>query len=175
MNKEIIVLLDNLRSAYNVGSIARTAESVGIEKIYTSGITPELLSKKVVKTALGAEHNIVSKHFPFEGEVDINNRYNSTNTAINYLKNKGYYIIAIEQANNSINPFQTDKLYWNTELSEHKGIVFIFGNETEGISKETLSIVNSIIELPMYGKKESLNVSVAAGIVLYQFNENLLS
>ncbi|MEN9912685.1 MAG: hypothetical protein RLY66_93 [Candidatus Parcubacteria bacterium] len=152
---EIRVILDNIRSVHNVGSIFRTADAAGVSKLYLVETTPTPVDrfgrkrKDVAKVSLGAEDSI-----PWEHVVDI------TKT-IQALKKEGFTIVALEQDEKSVD--------YQSVNSKNK-IALILGNEVGGISKEILKLVDVIIEIPMAGKKESLNVSVAAGIALFQLN-----
>ncbi len=149
---ELIVILNNIRSNENVGSIFRTADAAGVGKIILSGYTPTPLdkfgrvNKALSKAALGAE-----KFVPWE-------KVKSFKGIIERLKKERFKIVAVEQDKNSINY----KL-----LSTDYNLAFVFGNEVTGLSKKDLLLCDLIAEIPMRGKKESLNVSVAAGIVLF--------
>ena len=149
---QIILILENIRSTHNVGSIFRTADAVGVEKIYLVGVTPDPIDrfgreqKDISKTALGAEKNV-----PWEHASEIF-------SLIQNLKNSGYSIVALEQNAKSVNEIPK---------SENK-IALILGEETKGITADVLQEVDYIFELRMKGKKESLNVSVATGIALYK-------
>ncbi|MBP6854730.1 MAG: TrmH family RNA methyltransferase [Candidatus Pacebacteria bacterium] len=151
--KNKILILDNIRSAENVGAIFRTCDAVGIEEIILSGTTPDPIDRfgrpnpKVAKSALGAEKTISWRHA------------NETLVEVEKLKKDGYQIIAIELAENS-----TDY----KKVSPEEKVVFILGSETDGISKNILDISDIIAEIPMQGNKESLNVSVSAGIALFR-------
>lgn len=155
-NKEIIVILDNIRSAYNVGSIFRTADAVGIKKLFLIGQTATPIDrfgrgrKDIAKVALGAEKTIKWKYYKDVKEV------------IKTLKNNGFEIVAVEQDNEAID-------YKDFNLNKKDKIAFVFGNEIGGILKETLDICNYIIHIPMSGKKESLNVAVSFGIIVFEF------
>ncbi|MEK7175183.1 MAG: TrmH family RNA methyltransferase [Patescibacteria group bacterium] len=148
-----IVILHNIRSAENVGSMFRTAEAAGVKKIYLTGYTPTPIDnfgrkrKDIAKTALGAEDFV-----NWEQKKNIF-------SLLEKLK-KEYFIISIEQDKNSIN-------YKKLNLKLKKKNIFIVGNEVKGLSKKVLSKCDVIAEIPMNGKKESLNVSVALGIVLF--------
>lgn len=151
------VILDNIRSISNVGSFFRTADALGMEKIYLGGITPGPLDafgrpdKRFVKVSLGAENTVAWE------------KAKSISRLIDKLKKDGYKIIGVEQAENSV-PYHKLKI----KKSEVGKTVFIFGNEVEGISKSILDKCDVIAEIPMVGKKESLNVAVAFGIVIFQ-------
>lgn len=162
MPKDIYLILDNIRSRENVGSIFRTADAFGVKKIFLCGITPQpksdqdtrnkLQEDRIAKTALGAE-----KHVPYE-------YIRNTWRIVTKLKNEGIMILALEQTENSENI-----LMFGGELSRHnfKQIALMVGNEVRGISPKILKYCDKKISIPMYGKKESLNVSVATGIALY--------
>jgi tRNA G18 (ribose-2'-O)-methylase SpoU len=154
---ESALILQDIRSTYNVGAIFRTADALGISKIYLVGITPTPLDRfgrirqDVAKSALGAEKNI-----PWESGKTIS-------SIIRKLKKENYMIIGLEQAPNSI----------DYKKVKAKGpTAFILGNEVKGISKTVLKSCDIIAEIPMGGKKESLNVSVAAGVALFRILDN---
>lgn len=152
MSLHLAVILDNVRSVHNVGSIFRTADGAGFEKVYCCGITPGPLDrfKKVrtdfAKVALGAEASVAWE----AGE--------STATVVKRLHLEGWKIFAMEQAKNSVP-------YFSAPIDEK--IALVLGAEVEGVSREVLALADAILEIPMGGKKESLNVSVAFGIVAY--------
>jgi|SRR3989344_1240188 len=149
-----VLILENLRSVENTGSIFRTAEGLGVSKIFLVGTTPAPLDRfgrkraDFSKVALGAEEFI-------SWEVE-----KSVSSVIEELKEQGFKIIALEQHPNSIKlkNFQTSKL---------NNFALIVGNEVDGVSKESLKASDAMVEIPMRGKKESLNVSVSTGIALY--------
>ena len=152
----MIIVLDNIRSLYNVGSIFRTADAVGVEKIYLCGITPEPVDRfgrirpQLAKVSLGAEKTVAWE-------------YNkSTTNALCDLKKQKYKIFAVELDKRSIPYFKV-----KIKKSDLAKIAIVFGNEVNGISKNILKKADKILEIPMVGKKESLNVSVSAGIVLF--------
>ena len=150
-----IAILDNLRSVYNVGSIFRTANAAGIEKIILCGTTPTPLDKKGVrrsdfaKVALGAEDTL-----QWEYKED-------TKDTLQELKKSGFYTIAFEQDAKSID-------YKNVSVEGRENIVFIIGQEVTGISRDVLDECDVIAEIPMLGTKESLNVTIAFGIGVYR-------
>lgn len=143
----IYVILENIRSLYNIGAIFRTSDGAGVKKIFLCGITGCPPSKEISKTALGAEETV---DFEYKEEaLDV----------IRELKKKKVEIVGVEldaQAKN----------YWKTPLKFP--VAMIFGHETEGISKEVLHMCNKVIFVPMYGKKESLNVEAAFSTVVYE-------
>jgi tRNA G18 (ribose-2'-O)-methylase SpoU len=148
-----VVMLHNIRSTHNVGAIFRTADAIGVEKIILTGYTPSPLDrfgnprKDIAKSALGAEKTIL-----WEAKKTIA-------PVLKKLKKEGYTIVAIEQSTKA-NDYKN--------FQPHEKTVFIFGNEVQGVSPYVLKLCDEILEIPMKGKKESLNVSVAAGIVLYR-------
>ena len=151
---KIIVVLDNIRSAYNVGSIFRTADAFLIEAIFICGYTPPPTHHSVHKTALGAVETVNWMHFEkIEG-------------TIHQLKENNYAVYAIEQAEQSIS---LDKF----QLSSNKKTAVIFGNEVTGVQNSVMQICDGCIEIPQHGMKHSLNVSVAAGIVLWSLVHGL--
>ena len=152
MKMEVAVLLHNVRSAHNVGSIFRTADAAGVSKMFLSGYTPQPLDRfkreqpAITKTALGAD-----KYIPWEYEK---NPYR----IIARLREGGWHIVGVEQDEKSID---------YRKFRAKKKTLFILGNEVRGISPALRRKCDTMVEIPMYGKKESLNVSVAAGIVLF--------
>ncbi len=151
--KEVIAVLSDIRSIHNVGSIFRTADSAGIKELYLCGITPSPLDRfgrvrpEFAKVALGAERFV-----KWESKK-------STVSTLSTLSKKGYAIVAIEQAD-------TSKPY--TIMRKNNGkVALVVGNEVDGLSKIVLKKADTIIEIPMRGEKESLNVSVAFGVVAY--------
>ena len=149
---KIYVIVDNIRSAYNVGSIFRTADGVGCCEIFVCGISPKPDHIKVAKTALGATESVTWKYFK------------TTNDAIEFLKEKGVPVWSVELAPGAVN-------YTDVKYPEEVGI--IFGHETEGVSRYTLEKSDKIISIPMNGKKNSLNVATCAGIILYEAIRNV--
>lgn len=148
MNKrQVVVILDNIRSRENVGSIFRTADAAGVSKIYLCGITPQPPHEKISKTALGADLTVPWKY------------HKQTWRLIEKLKKDGYQIIALERTKDAENIF---KIKRNSKL-----IALIVGNEVDGLSREVINRCDMVASIPMYGKKESLNVSVAFGIAVY--------
>lgn len=147
----VVVVLDDVRSAYNVGSIFRTADAFRIEGIVLCGITAVPPSTEIHKTALGAEDAV-----PYE-------YYNDAIVCVQSLKAKGYHILAVEQAEGST------PLHTFTPLpNEHYAI--IMGNEVKGVHQEVIDLCEGCLEIPQRGTKHSMNVAVTAGIVLYDFS-----
>ncbi len=149
VKKPVIVVLENIRSAYNVGSVFRTADAFLMEAIYICGYTCKPPHKEIKKTALGAEDSVSWKHFE------------NTNLAIHELQELGYRVFAVEQAEGSI---MLNKLNY---LPGDK-IAVIFGNEVTGVEQETIRQCEGCIEIPQFGMKHSLNIATAAGVVLWE-------
>jgi len=147
--KPIIVVLDNIRSMHNVGSVFRTADAFLIEAIFLCGYTPQPPHRDINKTALGATETIDWLFFE------------NTNDAIIELKTRGYNVLAVEQATNSI--------CLETIIAVESKTALVFGNEVDGVDNEVLKLVDGCVEIPQLGMKHSLNISVAAGMVLWQF------
>ncbi|MBP9836743.1 MAG: TrmH family RNA methyltransferase [Candidatus Pacebacteria bacterium] len=147
------VILHDIRSHYNVGAIFRTSDGAGVSKIYLTGYTPAPEDRfgrqvaEISKTALGAE-----KFVAWEKNEDIL-------AVVQKLKTEGVTVVAVEQSNNSV--------MLNDFVVPEK-VAYMFGSETAGVPPEVLAEVDIILELPMLGQKESLNVSVTAGIVLFR-------
>lgn len=152
--QDIVLLLCDIRSAHNVGSIFRTADATGVRKIFLGGHTPAPLDrfgrkrKDIAKVALGAEESIV-----WESAAD-------PVAVIRTLKKEGFEIISVEQDERSV-PFKQ----LNRRSSK---LAIVLGSEVRGLPRKILDVSDVIAEIPMRGKKESLNVSVAAGVILYQ-------
>lgn len=158
---KIVLILYNIRSLYNVGSIFRTADAVGAEKIYLCGITPQPVDRfgkirpQLAKVALGAEKSV-------EWDASASSA-RATLKLLDKLKKDGFKILAVEQDKKSV-PYYKYKV----KKGQLNKTALIFGNEVEGLSPAILKKADKILEIPMNGKKESLNVSVAAGVVLYR-------
>ena len=152
----LVVVLDNVRSLHNVGSIFRTSDAFIVEKIYLCGITSTPPNAEIHKTALGAEDSVLWKYF--ENTVD----------AVEYLQKNGYEVYAIEQVNNSI-------FLENIELEKNKKYAVIMGNEVKGVQQSVVDNCDMCIEIPQYGTKHSLNVSVTTGIVLWEFTKRMMN
>ncbi|SMC97424.1 RNA methyltransferase [Pedobacter africanus] len=146
----VVVVLDNVRSMHNVGSVFRTADGFAIEKLYLCGITAQPPHREIEKTALGATQSVEWVHFE------------STTEAITALRADGYQIIAIEQAAGSI--------MLNTyKPSRTKKYALIFGNEVNGVADEVMAQIDECVEIPQFGTKHSFNIVISAGIVLWDF------
>lgn len=148
------LILHNIRSVHNVGSIFRTADAAGVTKIILSGYTPlptdrfGMPRKDFAKVSLGAEQTI-----PWQQTKTLR-------SAIRQLKKENYYIVAVEQDKKSVSLF-------DLKPPKNKKLALVLGNEVRGLSKSALALCDKIVEIPMRGKKESLNVSVAAGIAMF--------
>lgn len=153
---ETYVILHNIRSAHNVGSVFRSADGAGVTKIYITGYTPAPIDRfgrenaEIMKTSLGA-----TKTVSYSVEQDIN-------VVLHKLWEEDVEIIAVEQTERAV-PY-------NTHISQ-KNRAFIFGNEITGVEEEVLAKVPTHLQIPMSGTKESLNVSVCAGIILFHFRD----
>jgi tRNA G18 (ribose-2'-O)-methylase SpoU len=148
----VYVVLDNVRSLNNVGSVFRTSDAFSITEVLLCGITATPPNKEIHKTALGAEDSVIWKHF--ENTLD----------AIQYLKEKNVTVYAIEQVENAImlNDFEIK----NTALA------FVFGNEVDGVEQAVINECKGVIEIPQWGTKHSLNISVSVGVVLWELVRN---
>jgi 23S rRNA (guanosine2251-2'-O)-methyltransferase len=149
----VIIVLDNVRSMHNVGSVFRTADAFLIQGIWLCGYTPQPPHRDIHKTALGATETVAWKHFPSAAE------------AVEQLRAAGYEPWAVEQVRGSI-PLQ------DLDRGVGEKIALVFGNEVEGIQPSVLERCAGSIEIPQLGMKHSLNVSVAAGIVLWELVRN---
>ena len=146
----LVVVLDNVRSQYNVGSVFRTSDAFRVECIYLCGISATPPHQEIHKTALGAEDTVVWEY------------YKDTKEAIIKLKSEGYYIYSVEQVEGSI-------MLENLELDSTKKYAVVLGNEVKGVQQEVVDMSDGCIEIPQYGTKHSLNVSTAAGIIIWDF------
>ena len=146
----LIVVLDNVRSQYNVGSVFRTSDAFRVECIYLCGISATPPHQEIHKTALGAEDTVNWEY------------YKDTKEAILKLKSEGYYIYSIEQVEGSV-------MLENLQLDPSKKYAVVLGNEVKGVQQEVVDLSDGCIEIPQYGTKHSLNVSTAAGIIIWDF------
>ncbi len=153
MNKKVLIL-DNIRSAHNVGSIFRTADGAGVEKIYLYGYTPAPVDRfgreqaEIKKTSLGAANFVEWETVSEQYEVTLAEK----------LKLAGYEIIVVEQVSGAVEI---------GDWKQSEKVAYVLGNEVDGVSEEWLTLCDQVIEIKMLGEKESLNVSVTAGIVLF--------
>ena len=148
----LVVILDNVRSLHNVGSVFRTSDAYCVEKVILCGITATPPNAEIHKSALGAEFSVDWEY------------YKETTEAVNELKQAGYTILAIEQAHDSINmdTFKAEK---------GNKYAVILGNEVKGVQQSVIDLSDGCLELPQFGTKHSLNVSVTAGIVIWEFGK----
>ncbi|MCR5140778.1 MAG: RNA methyltransferase [Bacteroidaceae bacterium] len=156
----LTVVLDNVRSFHNVGAVFRTADAYRVERIVLCGMTAQPPAPEIHKTALGAEDAVA---WTYEAE---------TLEAVRRLKAEGYTVFAIEQAHGSTPLQQLDCLL---ERSPEKKFAIILGHEVKGVQQEVVDAADNCIELPQFGTKHSLNVSVTAGIVIWEFAQRLLA
>lgn len=152
----LVVVLDNVRSLHNIGSVFRTSDAFRVECICLCGITAVPPHAEIHKTALGAEDTVDWKY------------YQNTVDAVDILKQNGYTVFSIEQAEGST---MLDK--W--EMDRNKKYAIVFGNEVKGVEQEVINHSDGCIEIPQYGTKHSLNVSVTAGIVIYECANRLMN
>jgi 23S rRNA (guanosine2251-2'-O)-methyltransferase len=146
----IVVILDNIRSLNNIGSVFRTSDAFLIEKIFLCGITAKPPHKDIHKTALGATDSVTWEYIK------------DTSEAVIELKKEGYIIISIEQTEKAI-------MLHDFTIEEDKKYAVIFGNEVKGVQQEVVNMSDYAVEIPQIGTKHSLNISVSAGIVLWDF------
>ena len=146
----ILIVLDNIRSQHNIGSVFRTSDAFRMEGIHLCGITAKPPNREIHKTALGATDTVEWTYFE------------NTLQSIEFLKENGYLLYAVEQANHSIS-------LESFEINVNIKIALIFGNEIDGVSEEVMQKIDGCIEIPQFGTKHSLNISVSAGIVIWEF------
>ena len=150
----IILVLDNVRSALNVGSSFRTSDAFALEAIYLCGITAQPPHREILKTAIGATESVDWKYFE------------NTTDAVQELKKQHYGVYAIEQAAGST-------MLQNFEVNAYNKYALIFGNEVEGVQDEVMELVDGAIEVPQFGTKHSLNISVCVGVVVWDLFRRL--
>lgn len=150
----LVVILDNVRSLHNIGSVFRTSDAFRVECIYLCGITATPPHPEMHKTALGAEFTVDWKY--------VNNAVE----AVDNLRQEGYIVFSVEQAENSI-------MLENIQLEQGKRYAVVLGNEVKGVQQEVIDHSDGCIEIPQYGTKHSLNVSVTAGIVIWDLFKQL--
>jgi 23S rRNA (guanosine2251-2'-O)-methyltransferase len=152
---KLVAVLENIRSAYNVGSVLRTADAFLMAGVFTTGYTAHPPHRQIAKTALGADETVSTRHFATTAE------------AIRELREQGYRIFAAEQAERSI-PLQ------QFEILPGQGIAVLFGNEVTGVDQSSIQLCDGCLEIPQLGMKHSINVSVAAGIILWEMAKEML-
>jgi 23S rRNA (guanosine2251-2'-O)-methyltransferase len=146
----LVIVLDNIRSQHNIGSIFRTADAFRVEAVYLCGITATPPNREMHKSALGATESVNWKYFA------------STAISVSELKSSGYTIVAAEQASNSVNMYDFNP-------DPDKKYALIFGNEVRGVEDDVINSSDFCLEIPQAGTKHSLNVAVSAGIVIWEF------
>ncbi len=152
----VVVVLDNIRSGLNVGSFFRTSDAFSVGSIYLCGITPTPPHKEILKSAIGATQSVQWEYCPKVSE------------ALEHLSINNYQILGVEQTTSSID-------VTNFKVNQRKKYALIFGNEVEGLSDVSLKHIDAAIEIPQFGTKHSLNVSVCAGIILWEFLKSFRS
>lgn len=152
----LTVVLENVRSMHNVGSVFRTCDAFLVEAILLCGFTPRPPHRDINKTALGATESVLWKG------------YEQASEAVNQLKAEGYKVLAVEQVHDSI---ALDQF----EINGKQKLAVVFGNEAEGVSQELIALCDGSIEIPQFGSKHSFNISVAAGIVLWELFKKMKS
>lgn len=148
----VVVVLDNIRSAHNVGSAFRTCDSFKIDKLWLCGICAVPPSAEIHKSALGAEDSVPWEHS------------DSTMDVVSHLRSVGYEIVSVEQTVNSVS---LEK--FSPEFAEGKKYALIFGNEVDGVDQAVVDASDMSLEIPQFGTKHSLNVSVSVGVILWHF------
>lgn len=151
----LIVVLDDVRSMYNVGSVFRTADAFRVSSIYLCGITATPPHAEIHKTALGAEDTVEWRHF------------DNTMDAVRELKAQGYYIYSIEQCTGST-------MLQTLQVPSSGKYAVILGNEVKGVKQEVVDASDGCLEIPQFGTKHSLNVSTTAGMVIWEFAKQLI-
>ncbi len=146
----LCLVLDNVRSLQNVGSIFRTSDAFNIKKIYLCGITGTPPNKDIDKSALGACESVAWEYFA------------STEDAVRYLKSEQYVVMALEQTHQSVS-------LENIAFNKHTATAIILGNEVFGVDEEVLKLVDHVIEIPQFGTKHSLNVAVSTGMLVWDY------
>lgn len=152
----LVVVLDDVRSMYNVGSVFRTSDAFRVAAIHLCGITAQPPHAEIHKTALGAEDSVDWEYFP------------SAKDSVRALQEQGFKVFAVEQAEGST-------MLQNLSLGNDKGkYAIVMGNEVKGVNQEVVDMCDGCIEIPQFGTKHSLNVSTTAGIVIWEFAKKVL-
>lgn len=151
----LVVVLDEVRSMYNVGSVFRTADAFRVEAIYLCGITAQPPHPEIHKTALGAEDTVEWRHFA------------TALDAVEELKGRGYTVMSVEQCEGST-------MLQRLSIDPTKGYAVILGNEVKGVHQEVVDASDACLEIPQFGTKHSLNVSTTAGMVIWEFAKKLM-
>lgn len=155
----LVVVLDHIRSLYNVGSVFRTADAFRLQGVCLCGITARPPHPEIHKTALGAEDSVDWQYFE------------RTEDCVQYLKQNGYVVYAIEQCEGStlLNKIKNEEL-----INKNKKLAIVLGNEVKGVQQQVVDQCDGCLEIPQYGTKHSMNVSVTAGIVIWELSKHLL-
>lgn len=156
----LVVVLDDVRSALNVGSVFRTADAFACEEVILCGFTATPPHREIMKTALGSTESVAWRHF------------SETENALNALRTEGYVLVAVEQAEGSIFLHSIDNQLFAKQNADVK-IALILGNEVDGVSETAMSMADYVVEVPQFGTKHSLNIAVTAGIVAWEFAKQL--
>jgi 23S rRNA (guanosine2251-2'-O)-methyltransferase len=146
----VLVVLDNVRSLHNIGSVFRTCDAFLVEGIYLCGITAIPPHREISKTALGATESVQWRYFE------------NTTPAVQLLREKGYKILAVEQTEHA-------QMLHDFKISQNEKYALIFGHEINGVEQDVINLCDGSIEIPQHGTKHSLNIAVSAGIVLWEF------
>lgn len=157
----LVVVLDNVRSLYNVGSVFRSCDAFRVERVMLCGITATPPNAEIHKTALGGEDSVAWQY------------YADTAEAVKELKAMGYFVYSVEQCEGSTK-LQDLSLPPSAHREESKGYAVVFGNEVKGVAQEVVDMSDGCIEIPQFGTKHSLNVSVTAGIIVWEFAKRVL-
>jgi 23S rRNA (guanosine2251-2'-O)-methyltransferase len=152
----IVVVLDDVRSALNVGSAFRTGDAFACESLVLCGFTAQPPHREILKTALGSTESVAWRHF------------SDTQEALNTLRAEGYTLVAVEQADKRV--FLQDI---DNQIVANEKFALIFGNEVEGVSTEAMNTADWVLEVPQFGTKHSLNIAVTVGIVVWEFTKTL--
>lgn len=152
--KRVFVLLDNVRSMLNVGSVFRTCDAFAVSHLYLGGITGKPPHREITKSAIGAEQSVSWSHHPSSAEL------------VRKLREEGVRVLAIEQTDRSME-------LQNVRLEATGSVLLVFGNEVDGVSEEVLEFCDDFVEIPQYGTKHSLNISVSAGIAIWEIQKQL--
>ncbi len=155
----LIVVLDDVRSLYNVGSVFRTCDAFRVEAIYLCGITATPPSNEIHKTALGAEDSVDWKYFKTAEE------------AVHDLHQNGYFVYSVEQAEGST---KLNDVGWRMENLRPSKFAFVLGNEVKGVHQSVIDLSDGCLEIPQFGTKHSMNVAVTAGIVIWEFAKHFI-
>ena len=160
----LIVVLDDVRSLHNVGSVFRSSDAFRVKSIYLCGITATPPNAEIHKTALGAEDSVDWQYFP------------ATEEAIEQLKANGYYVYSVEQVEGStkLQTLSQQVAPITSEQTSEKRYAVVLGNEVKGVKQSVVDLSDNCLEIPQFGTKHSLNVSVTAGIVIWEFAHALL-